>query len=141
ATFSCLWQLAGREPDLRLRNALLFMLNSNSLGYTLLNRYSPKRFSHVNRFFSGILYLSSIVAETSYRYSYGGKAERPTKAFRQLELVANPGHAITTQSSTSLQQIPDISIDYVFVDPPFGRNIPYSELNQIWESWLRVFTS
>ena len=47
---------------------------------------------------------------------------------------------ISTQSSTRLGQIPNESIDYVFIDPPFGRNIPYSELNQIWEAWLRVFT-
>ena len=27
-----------------------------------------------------------------------------------------------------------------FADPPFGANIMYSELNFIWESWLKVFT-
>ena len=32
------------------------------------------------------------------------------------------------------------SIDYIFVDPPFGSNLMYSELNFLWESWLRVFT-
>ncbi len=47
---------------------------------------------------------------------------------------------ITTQSSTDLRLIPDNSIDYVFVDPPFGRNLQYSELNQIWEAWLRIRT-
>jgi len=29
----------------------------------------------------------------------------------------------------------------VFTDPPFGRNLQYSELNQIWEAWLRVRTN
>jgi len=36
--------------------------------------------------------------------------------------------------------VPDSSIDYIFVDPPFGANIPYSELNFLWESILGVFT-
>lgn len=31
--------------------------------------------------------------------------------------------------------------DYIFVDPPFGSNIMYSELNFLWESWLDVFTN
>lgn len=31
-------------------------------------------------------------------------------------------------------------MDYIFVDPPFGRNLMYSELNFLWEAWLRVFT-
>ena len=33
------------------------------------------------------------------------------------------------------------SIDYIFVDPPFGSNIMYSEVNAIWEAWLGVFTN
>jgi hypothetical protein len=47
---------------------------------------------------------------------------------------------ISTQSSTELRGIPDKSIDYVFVDPPFGSNFDYSELNFFWESMLRVVT-
>lgn len=48
---------------------------------------------------------------------------------------------ITTQSSTSLANVPDSCVDYVFTDPPFGDNIRYSEMNFLWESWLRVFTN
>jgi hypothetical protein len=33
------------------------------------------------------------------------------------------------------------SVDYVFVDPPFGGNIFYSDLNSIWEGWLKVTTN
>ncbi len=33
------------------------------------------------------------------------------------------------------------SLDYIFVDPPFGSNIIYSDLSIIWESWLRLFTN
>ena len=32
-------------------------------------------------------------------------------------------------------------MDYIFIDPPFGANIMYSELNIIWESWLRILTN
>lgn len=47
---------------------------------------------------------------------------------------------ISTQSSTNFL-IPSNSIDYIFTDPPFGGNFIYSELNYIWESWLKVFTN
>ena len=47
---------------------------------------------------------------------------------------------VTTQSLTSIL-IPDNSVDYVFIDPPFGDNLPYAELNFLWEAWLRVFTN
>ncbi len=44
---------------------------------------------------------------------------------------------ISTESSTKENQTLS-SIDYVFVDPPFGGNLMYSELNSLWESWLKV---
>lgn len=44
-------------------------------------------------------------------------------------------------SATCCKLIPSNSIDYIFIDPPFGRNLMYSELNFINESWLRVFTN
>jgi len=38
-------------------------------------------------------------------------------------------------------QMPEASLDYVFVDPPFGSNIIYSDLSILWESWLRLATN
>jgi 16S rRNA G966 N2-methylase RsmD len=49
--------------------------------------------------------------------------------------------ATTTQSSTVISQIKDCVIDYIFTDPPFGWNITYSELNFLWESWLKIKTN
>ena len=37
-------------------------------------------------------------------------------------------------------RLPDNTIDYIFVDPPFGDNRIYSELNFFWEAWHGVFT-
>jgi len=48
--------------------------------------------------------------------------------------------ALETASATAIA-VSSESVDYVFVDPPFGGNIMYSELNFIWESWLRLFTN
>jgi hypothetical protein len=107
---------------------------------TVLNRYGPTHFSQVSRYFSGTLYVPSVVAETSPTYTYLNKRDRLIKAFTRLRNPARK-HSITTQSSTNLASIPNDSIDYAFVDPPFGRNLQYSELNQIWEAWLRVKTN
>jgi hypothetical protein len=46
---------------------------------------------------------------------------------------------ISTQSATRID-LPDGSIDYIFLDPPFGANRYYSELNFLWESWLGAVT-
>jgi hypothetical protein len=40
-----------------------------------------------------------------------------------------------------MKNIEDDCIDYIFTDPPFGKNLNYSELNYIWEAWEKVFTN
>ena len=47
----------------------------------------------------------------------------------------------STQSATALSNIPTSSIDYVFVDPPFGHNLVYSDLNFLWEAWISIITN
>lgn len=48
---------------------------------------------------------------------------------------------ISIISATNLATINSDSIDYMFIDPPFGANIMYSELSSMWESWLKVMTN
>ena len=48
---------------------------------------------------------------------------------------------VSCNSTGDLSLIPDDSIDYIFTDPPFGKNLNYSELNFIWEAWLKNFTN
>jgi hypothetical protein len=50
------------------------------------------------------------------------------------------GSVMIETCSAARSSLPDASVDYVFVDPPFGGNIQYSELNIIFESWLGVRT-
>lgn len=140
STMAYMWRSAAGVTAYRAARALQFWISSNSLGLTLLNRFAPTHHSQVNRYFSGTLYVPSTVAETSPRYAFENKIKRLTRAFDLLRSWRGL-HAITTQSAAGLSQIPDASVDYVFTDPPFGRNLQYSELNQIWEAWLRVHTN
>ena len=85
---------------------------------------------------SGVLYMPSFQAEYNILSSFESKL----KSLSNLN-VYNSNLIQSTQSSTDLINIPDNSIDYIFVDPPFGSNLMYSELNFLWESWLKVFTN
>ena len=48
---------------------------------------------------------------------------------------------ISNQSTNNISPDSQNILDYVFIDPPFGSNINYSELNFLWESWLKVITN
>ena len=60
-----------------------------------------------------------------------------------MKRAGNSGAKMDLTGCNSLedQKISTESIDYIFLDPPFGANLNYSELNFIWESWLKVWTN
>jgi DNA modification methylase/DNA-directed RNA polymerase subunit RPC12/RpoP len=84
---------------------------------------------------SGTLYISSLNAESEITKVAAGKIQNFTKAF-----LASNRSIVFCQS---LEKIPISSeiLDYLFIDPPFGSNLNYSELNFLWEAWLKVKTN
>jgi hypothetical protein len=87
---------------------------------------------------NGTLYVPSLSKEIPVTKLLGEHLE---KTARMRELISEyRGNIVQTASHTSLSTVPDSSVDYVFTDPPFGGNLMYSELNFLWESWLRVHT-
>lgn len=60
--------------------------------------------------------------------------------FKKVSFPSQMNTLVSNGSSTNLP-INKESIDYIFIDPPFGSNLMYSELNYIWESWLKIFTN
>ncbi|MEE4315188.1 MAG: DNA methyltransferase, partial [Desulfofustis sp.] len=91
----------------------------------------------INAGTKGTLYVSSTNPEVSVFHSL-------TSRIRSLKFSfdADPSNCIIeTKSTTSSSVITDESIDYLFIDPPFGSNINYSELNTLWEPWLGTTTN
>lgn len=86
---------------------------------------------------SGTLYIPSLLKELNVLTFLDKALEiQETRRYASLENVI-----VSCQSTTDYSQIPDNTIDYIFTDPPFGDNLMYSELNFLWESWLKVFTN
>lgn len=104
-------------------------------GSSKLNR---ERISGLPSKLAGTLYVGSTIRETNALTFLERKISK-LYAIR-LQDKNNPASALLTQSSSSRQSETQI-VDYIFIDPPFGGNLMYSELNFIWEAWLRVFTN
>lgn len=118
-----------------------FLLGSVLPKLTKMNRYMPQYASKEKGFralvgpMANTLYFPSLFVENNFI----------PQALFQLNKIVNAwndfhGNIISTQSSTSLT-IKDDSIDYIFIDPPFGANIMYSELSFAREAWLKVRTN
>ena len=63
-----------------------------------------------------------------------------TKYNDLIKVISDRYNVVSTQDSSTIV-ISDDSIDYIFLDPPFGSNLMYSELSFLWESWLRIWTN
>jgi len=84
---------------------------------------------------SGTLYIPSLWAENVVFKLIKSK-------ITNIEKIGS----ITKPNVTSCQSLARTTtlsnrIAYIFTDPPFGGNLMYSELNFLWEAWLRVFTN
>lgn len=113
-----------------------FLLGSTLPKLTKMNRFMPQ---HGSRALVGpmanAMYFPPLSVENNVLSQLEFQLKKINKAWTTYE-----GTIISTQSSTSIN-LPDNSVDYIFIDPPFGANIMYSELNFIREAWLSVFTN
>jgi len=87
----------------------------------------------------GTLYIPSNQVEFNPLDLFAERVKTMTQGFqrtadleRRVFVSVNSAHSI---------KLPDQSIDYIFVDPPFGGNIMYSELNYAWEALLGAVTN
>lgn len=84
-------------------------------------------------------YIAPVYYEWNVFDLYKRKVSAAVKANEAL--FSNPSSRAGTVSydlfsADKLRHIADRSIDYVFVDPPFGGNIFYSDMNLFHEAWL-----
>ncbi|MHB1415909.1 MAG: DNA methyltransferase [Chloroflexota bacterium] len=133
--------LRARAHEAQHRSALLFMLTSVLDRMSRRNRYMPQHRDNRSREvvgpLSGTLYIPGFSLEINPLPYLAGRVG-PTAA--GLPIRGRPSAAIATQSTSALQSVGGV-LDYVFVDPPFGGNLMYSELNFISEGWLGVHTN
>ena len=117
----------------------VFFVQYAALGFSKISRYVPTHFSQVNQYLSGTLYIGSQQVEVSPDYIFTWKLQRLVKheapRFGKFKVTS------IGCCDSSVFPIPGESFDYIFTDPPFGGNLMYSELNFLWEAWLKVFTN
>lgn len=132
---STCFDLIQKESNERIRHMLMFWFSSIYSRSHKLNRYMPNHNRHVGPL-SGTLYMPFYQAEINILNLLRDKLDAVSNVSGMRNTVF-----VSTQSTADLHNIPDNSIDYIFTDPPFGDNLNYSELNFIWECWIKCKTN
>lgn len=127
-----------KVEDIRTRHMLMFAFTGSLPMVNKTNRWRPAM-NTARGPINGILYIPSFYPEMNVFNAFQSKVKDIEK-FHSAFFLDEPHALVTTQSSNSISNVPTNSVDYVFVDPPFGDNIMYSESNFLWETWLKVFT-
>lgn len=125
----------------------------STLGFTfssMVNRATQMNRIHLKHYFfggggcnagylKGTLYISSLPIETSVVEQLEDRIEGIARGLKNI--TSELGFSVTATTSASNLDICENSADYIFLDPPFGSNLMYSELNFLLEAWLKVFTN
>jgi DNA modification methylase len=85
------------------------------------------------------LYIPSNVAERNLFELVSGKIDDLKRANFERNKIRQIINTSSLSGSFSETMVPN-SLDYIFIDPPFGSNLHYSELSFLWEAWFGVMT-
>jgi len=132
-------ELASKTP---IQNLLWFLMTSALDRVSLRNGYRPQHKLNKSRELGGPLpgnlYIPIFAVELNPLVHLRGRIKTVR---RMLESSNRTRTCLVTSQSTASLDLPENSLDYIFVDPPFGSNLMYSELSFGLESWLNVTTN
>lgn len=109
----------------------LWVATAVTEGSSKLNRERP--FGLPSKL-SGTLYTSSMIREINI-------IDFIRRKIAKYQSKGRGTNVVTGAFSASQVTVAAETLDYIFVDPPFGANLSYSELNFLWEAWLKVLTN
>lgn len=140
---SAIWERFQRCSNSSIRQSGLFSLTAPMRYFSKMSKigtenYFKKKGGPINAGVLGTLYIPSFSVENSLIKTMN---IRYPKLIKILNRNFDKCFCIATQSTNNFRDCGNDTVDYIFIDPPFGGNLQYSELNFLWESWLQVFTN
>ena len=142
---SSIWDnLKGQE--LQSISALKFCFTASLRAVSKLASIAFSYYFHggggaINAGTKGTLFISSTVPEVRVDKSIKSRIKGLSRLYvPEIVKYLNRRNMILTTESATYLNVPNESVDYIFIDPPFGGNLMYSDLSFYWESWLNIFT-
>lgn len=121
------------------KNELFLALTGSAISVSKMYRWTPNY--EGGGPMSGTLYIPAILRDISVIDAVSRFLKKLTELHSTMQSNRRVMSCISTSSATAISAlIPENTIDYIFIDPPFGSNLIYSDLNFLWEGWLNVRT-
>jgi len=109
-------------------------LKKRKIGSWIIGYWVPKEHFELNVWNSFSFRYKKILDSKKLQQEQFGKPEFVTN-FKNLK--KSDIFLMNKSAINGLKKIPKNSVDYIITDPPHGDRIPYLELSQMWNSWLK----
>lgn len=120
----------------RIRQALMFAFTAAVNRASRRYQWNAKRPTNV---MTGTLYISSLRYEWNVWSLFRRKAADVLRYYQSFPKTSASAE-VFQRSAHDLSCIPDASVDFAFMDPPFGSNIFYADASLLWDAWLGTMT-
>ena len=130
-----LWREISCVSNEEVRKKLQFCFTSQVMRASRLRRMRPLG---PGEQLSGTLYIAALTVETNVLNLLSHAIDEYCETFPRWMLGFPHKFIVWSGSANDLGAIPDASIDFVFTDPPFGKNIFYADCAMLWENWIRA---
>jgi len=126
--------------SLAQKNELILALTGSAISVSKMYRWTPNY--EGGGPMSGTLYIPAILRDISVIDAVTRFLKKLIELHATMHSKQLGAACISTSSATKISDlIPENSVDYIFIDPPFGSNLIYSDLNFLWEGWLKIRTA
>lgn len=139
--FTRLWERTNAYSRAMTAALRFWLLSYNAAHATVMTRVVAKSRQPdlvVTSAQPGVLYVSGLAVEKNLIAGLRRKLSTIARAFEAVH--GRRSRVEVRQNSSCSVDLPSGSVDYAFTDPPFGGNIPYSEVNFLNEAWLERYT-
>lgn len=135
-----LWHLINETENKAIRQQLRFAFTAILPRASMRYQWSAKRPLNAQ---NQTYYIAPVYFEWNVFELFNRKVNAVIRANEAiprnndaLKIGIKPDVSYKIVSAEKLSHLDDISVDYIFTDPPFGSNIFYSDMNLFHEAWL-----
>ena len=109
-------------------------LSTRKIGSWIIGYWVPNEHFELNVWNCFVTRYMKILSAKKIQQEKFGKPEFATtfQTLKKRDILL-----INKSAIEGLKKIPSNSVDYIITDPPHGDRIPYLELSQMWNSWLK----
>lgn len=139
AVLAALWEAINEVEEKAIGNKLLFAFTGILTRASKRYQWHPKRplnAANHNYYIAPVFYEWNVYALFLRKVEAALRSDDYVRARLDASEHTELGKMNYEIGSADAINLPDESVDYVFIDPPFGSNIFYSDMNLFQEAWL-----